>query len=100
VKRLIHAEHLLGRSVRDIEGRNVGRIEEIQVENSNNGCFVSGFVLGAEGLVKRLSFRGVAPLFVPSLADRAQKRAKAVSWQQIDLTNPKRPRLRCRKEDL
>jgi hypothetical protein len=100
VKRRIHAEHLLGRSVRDIDGRKVARIEEIQVENSNDRCLVTGFVLGAEGLLKRLSFRGIAPLFLPSLADRAQKRAKTVSWQQMDLTNPKRPRLRCRKEDL
>ena len=99
-QRRIHAEHLLGRSVRDIDGRRAGRIEEIEVENSSHGCFVTGFVLGAEGLLQRLSFRGIGPLFIPSLAAKAQKRAKAVPWQQMDLTNPKRPRLRCRKDDL
>ena len=99
-QRRIHAERLLGRTVRDINGRKAGRIQEIEVENSGDGCFVTGFVLGAQGLLKRLSFRGIGPLFIPSLAHRAQKRAKTVPWQQIDLANPKRPRLLCRKEEL
>jgi sporulation protein YlmC with PRC-barrel domain len=99
-ERRIHVEQLLGRTVRDIDGRRAGRIEEVEAENSRHGCLVTGFVLGAEGLLQRLSFRGVAALFIPSLSAKAQKQAKAVSWEQMDLTNPKRPRLRCRKEDL
>ena len=96
----IHAEHLLGRTVRDIDDQRAGRIEEIEVENSSHGCFVTGFVLGAQGLLQRLSFRGIGPLFIPWLAAKAQQRAKAVPWQQMDLTNSKRPRLRCRKDEL
>jgi len=96
----IHAEHLLGRTVRDIKDRRAGRIEEIEVENSSHGCFVTGFVLGAQGLLQRLSFRGIGPLFIPWLTAKAPRRAKAVPWQQMDLTNPKRPRLRCHKDDL
>jgi hypothetical protein len=99
-QRRIHAEHLLSRTVRDIDGRRVGRIEEIEVEHSSDGCFVTGFVLGAEGLLQRLSFRGLGPLFIPSLAHKAQKRAKTIPWEQMDLTNPKRPRLCCHKADL
>jgi len=96
----IHAEHLLGRTVRDIDDQRAGRIEEIEVENSSHGCFVTGFVLGAQGLLQRLSFRGIGPLFIPWLAAKAQQRAKAVPWQQMKLTNSKRPRLRCRKDEL
>jgi len=99
-QRRIRAEFLLSRTVRDIDGRRAGRIEEIEVENSSQGCFVTGFVLGTKGLLQRLSFRGIAPLFIPSMSAKRQKRAKAVPWQQMDLTNPKRPRLRCSKDDL
>ena len=99
-ERRIHVERLLGRSVRDTDGRRAGRIEEIEVESCSQGCFVTGFVLGAEGLLQRLSFRGIVPLFIPSISAKAQKRAKVVPWQQMDLRDPKRPRLRCRKNDL
>ncbi|PYK13852.1 MAG: hypothetical protein DME65_00550 [Verrucomicrobia bacterium] len=99
-QRHIHVEYLLGRTVRDIDGRRAGRIEEIQVELSSRGCFVTGFVLGARGLLKRLSFRGIAPLFTPSLAANVQRRAEVVPWQQMDLNDPKCPRLRCRKDEI
>jgi sporulation protein YlmC with PRC-barrel domain len=99
-ERRICIERLLGRSVRDIDGRRAGRIEEIEVETSRHCCFVTGFILGTEGLLQRLSFRGIGPLFIPSLSAKAKKRAHAVPWQQMDLRNPKRPRLRCRKTDL
>jgi sporulation protein YlmC with PRC-barrel domain len=99
-QRRIHAEHLLGRTVRDVDGRRSGRIEEVEIENSSDGCLVTGYVLGAQGLLKRFSFRGIGSLFIPALVDKAQKRAKAVPWEKMDLTNPKRPRLRCRKDEL
>jgi sporulation protein YlmC with PRC-barrel domain len=99
-QRRLHVEHLLGRTLRDVDGRNAGRIEEIEVENTNRGCFVTAFVLGQKGLLKRLSFRGIGPLFLPSLANKGQMRAKEVPWEQLNLSNPQRPRLRCRKDEL
>jgi hypothetical protein len=30
---------------------------KIELENSTDSCFVTGFVLGAQGLLRRLSFR-------------------------------------------
>ena len=98
--RRIHLEHLLGRTVRDVDGRSAGRIEEIEAEETSRGCFVTAFVLGEKGLLKRLSFRGIGPLFLPALARKAEVRATGVPWEMIDLTNPKKPRLRCRKDQL
>jgi hypothetical protein len=51
---------------------------KIELENSTDGCFVTGFVLGAQGLLRRLSFRGIGTLLIPSLAHKAQKGAKTV----------------------
>jgi sporulation protein YlmC with PRC-barrel domain len=98
--RRIHVEHLLGRSVHDIAGRRLGRIEEIKAEQSTSGCFITGFVLGEPGLLQRLSFAGIAPLFFPSLAAKRRVRARTIPWQKMDLSNPLRPRLRCTEEEL
>ena len=96
----IHAEHLIGRVVYDIDGCKVGRIEEIEVEATSTGCYVNSFVLGHAGLFKRLSIRGIGPLFFPALVARGEQRASEVPWDKIDVSNPKRPRLRCRRNEL
>ena len=99
-QRRIHAEHLVGRTVHDVDGCRVGRIEEIEVELHNGIWCVTDYVLGHRGLLKRLSFRGIAPLFFPALAKMDRNRADRVPWQKMDISNPKRPKLRCRKADL
>jgi sporulation protein YlmC with PRC-barrel domain len=96
----IHAEHLVGRMVYDIDNRRAGRIEEIEMEETGHGCFVSAFILGEKGLLKRLSLRGIAPLFMPGFAEKRARRTPGVPWQQMDLSNPRKPKLQCRKEDL
>jgi hypothetical protein len=57
-------------------------------------------VLGHAGLLKRLSIQGIGPLFFPALVRSAQQRARGVPWDKIDISDPKRPRLRCRRDEL
>jgi sporulation protein YlmC with PRC-barrel domain len=97
--RRIHAEHLLGRVVHDIDGCKVGRIEEIEAEETHDGCYVSSFVLGQKGLLERLSIR-VASLFFGALTTKGEQRGRDIPWEKMDISNPKRPRLRCRKTEL
>jgi sporulation protein YlmC with PRC-barrel domain len=99
-QRRIHAEHLVGRVVYDVDCRKVGRIEEIAVEQTSRGCYVESFVLGYAGLLKRLSIWGIGPLFLPALVTKGEQRARAVPWDKIDISDPKRPRLRCRRDEL
>jgi hypothetical protein len=96
----VHVEDLLGKTVRDIDNRRAGRIEEIEVENTSRGCFVTAFILGEKGLLQRLSFRGLLPLFLPWLLKKGHTYGKDVPWERMDLSNPKRPRLRCRKDEV
>jgi sporulation protein YlmC with PRC-barrel domain len=98
--RRVHLEHLLGRSVRDSDGCKVGRIEEVEAEETDEGCRVTKFVLGEAGFLKRLSIRAIGPLFIRSLAAKGKESRRDVPWQKIDLSNPKRPKLRCRKAGL
>jgi sporulation protein YlmC with PRC-barrel domain len=97
--RRIHAEYLLGRVVYDTDGRKVGRIEEIEAEETRDGCYVSCFVLGEKGLLERLSTH-VAPLFFGAVTAKGEQRGLGIPWEKMDISNPKRPRLRCRKTEL
>jgi hypothetical protein len=90
-ERRIRIEDLLGRVVRDGNNGRLGRIEEIEVSNSPSGCFVSGFLLGPTGLLKRLSFTGIRPLFFrPLLRPDPPIRLR---WDEVDLSKPSHPRL-------
>jgi sporulation protein YlmC with PRC-barrel domain len=99
-RRRIHAEHLLGRMVYDIDNRRVGRIEEIEAEERRDGYYVTSFLLGEKGMLKRMSIWGIGPLLFRLLAGQAKQKAGSIPWERIDISNPKRPRLRCRKSDL
>src|SRR4051812_18020274 len=98
--RRIHAEHLLGRMVYDSDNCKVARIEEIEAEETRDGCYVSNFILGHRGMLKRMSIWGVGRLFFPSLVTHAEKNAPCIPWDRMDISNPKRPRLRCRRNEL
>lgn len=98
--RSVNAEQLLGRMVHDVANRRVGRIEEIELEVVGAVCRVTNFVLGEHGLLQRLSFRGLAPLFFRRLAAKHATRQNRVPWAKMDLSRPKHPTLTCRKEEL
>jgi sporulation protein YlmC with PRC-barrel domain len=95
--RRIHAEHLVGRLVRDRDGRKVGRIEEIDADLMRDGCYVRSFVLGERGFLKRMSIWG---LFFHSRANENEQLDRGIRWDKIDISNPKRPRLRCGRDEL
>jgi hypothetical protein len=46
-------------------------------------------------IARRLGMR-----FIRSIAAKGEYSARGVPWQKMDLTNPKRSRLRCRKTEL
>jgi len=85
---LVHLELLIGRKVRDSEGRVLGRIEEVHADRVDQECVVREYHLGPGALLERLSvtagriFRGAGP------------RAMVLRWDELDLTDPMRPRLR------
>lgn len=67
MKREIRLEALVGKNVRNADGRVVGRIREVEAEWHGNQCVVTRFHLGDD-------------VDVPASA--------------VDLTDPKAPRLR------
>lgn len=84
-------ERLLGRSVLDTGGRRVGRIEEIHAERDGQQWVVQSYVLGLGGLIERIAAGGIARALLGALASR--RRRRTIAWDELDLSDPDRPRL-------
>jgi hypothetical protein len=86
VSREVRVQDLLGRQVRAANNQSVGRIEEIRVEKHGKGYVVREFHLGAAALLERLSAH------LGSWFGRSRQ-VRVAAWDEIDLGDPKRPRL-------
>jgi len=84
----IHFEHLLGKLVRDADGVKAGRILSVRAELEGEDCVVRDYDLGASALMSRLGI------------SRFQRPLLRVPWEQLDLSDPERPRLRCSLAEL
>src|SRR5512138_680558 len=99
IKRL-HLELLLNREVRDSAGKKVGRIEEVLVESHGGQCRVLAYLLGPGALFRRLSIPGFAAGLLHVLGGLSYDLTYRVPWQDMDLSDPKHPRLHLRKQEL
>jgi hypothetical protein len=86
MSREVRVQDLLGRQVRAANNQSVGRIEEIRVEKRGKGYVVREFHVGAAALLERLSAH------IGSWFGRPRG-MRVVAWDQIDLGDPKKPRL-------
>jgi sporulation protein YlmC with PRC-barrel domain len=96
----IRIELLLGSKVCDVDGENVGRIEEIRVERQENGLLVEAYLIGAPALIQRLSAWTLVRPINPLLRVRHIYSLYEVPWQDMDLSDPNRPKLRSARRDL
>lgn len=92
-RREVRLDDLLGREVLAANNRRVGRIEEFRAEVRGGACEITAFVLGEAGLYERLDL-GVRMIF------GRHGSGYVARWDQLDLTDPARPRLSCAVEDL
>ena len=96
----IKIELLLGRKVHDAEGEEIGRIEEIRAERSDNALLIEAYLIGASALVDRLSAWTLVRPIKGLLKNRHMYSLYDVPWQDMDLTDPTHPVLRTAKRDL
>jgi hypothetical protein len=89
----VYADALLGRKVVALDNRPVGRIEELHAEQHGDYFDVVEFVIGSAGLLERLNV-GIRRLFGRS------RKGDVARWDQIDISDPRRPRLKCSVKDL
>ncbi len=97
--REVHLELLVGRKVHDPTGRPAGRIEEVHAERIAEECYVREYLLGPAAMLERFAVR-FSGLRVARLFGVEPKPPRVVAWELMDLSDPKRPRLLCRAEEL
>jgi hypothetical protein len=96
----IKIELLVGTKVHDVDGVKIGRIEEIRVERQDKALLVESYLIGASALIERLSARTLVRPIRRLLRTRHIYSVYEVPWQDMDLTDPKRPVVRIAKRDL
>jgi sporulation protein YlmC with PRC-barrel domain len=96
----INVELLLGTKVYDANGEKVGRIEEFRAEADGNFCRIEAYLIGASALVQRLSAWTLVRPIQRALRSRKIYSVFEVPWQDMDLSDPRRPRLRITAKDL
>ena len=102
--RTVSLHDLVGRVVRDADGRRIGRIEEllaeIELERGGNEYVVTRFGVGRWG-----PFDAIASgLFVQQLVRRITRATSYVHyeipWESMDLTDPEHPRVTRAEREL
>jgi sporulation protein YlmC with PRC-barrel domain len=96
----INVELLIGSTVRDIDGRKIGRIEEFKVERDDKVCVLDSYLIGSSALIERLSAWTLVRPIARALHGRRFYSQYQVPWQDMDLSDPLHPRLRTAKRDL
>lgn len=89
----VYLDELLGRIVVAGNNRRVGRLEEFHAEQRGDDFHIVEFVIGSAGLMDRLNM-GVRALFGKAVS------GKTARADQLDISNPRHPRLTCSIEEL
>jgi hypothetical protein len=90
----IRLDLLLGREVRTANNRRLGRLEEFRAERREDRWEVTEYVIGAAGLLERLGLGARLILGMKPFG------GYIVRWNQLDLSNPDRPKLTCPVAEL
>ena len=98
-KRQIHAELLLGQKVLALNGRSIGRLEEIRTTKDRGNYFVSEFLVGNYAVLERLSAWSIGRALLHIFGAKRDEGYR-IRWDQLDLSDPKRPQLLCDVDEL
>jgi hypothetical protein len=90
----LRLDRLLGREVYTANNRRLGRLEEFRAEKRGTEWVVTEYVIGSAGLVERL---GLGARLILGLKPEGGYLAR---WDQLDLGDPRRPRLTCAVGEL
>jgi sporulation protein YlmC with PRC-barrel domain len=99
---MIH--RLLGRRIRDVDGRLVGRITELRAEielhETGSDYYVVELLVGAHGWLEALAGGPFARDVIRRLGRFSGYRLYRIPWQRVDFTAPDQPVLTCRRDEL
>jgi hypothetical protein len=90
----LRVDRLVGREVYTANNRRLGRLHEFRAERRGAGWVISEYVIGGAGLLERLG------LGVRLILGREPAAGYVARWDQLDVSNPERPKLTCSVQDL
>jgi hypothetical protein len=88
----IRLDDLIGRTVRDAQGRVVGRIYDMRGEQRSGELVIVEYHLGAAALLQSLG------LSLLTLVGRDLPEPRKVPWDQMDISDPEHPVMRAGEE--
>src|SRR3954464_15326035 len=94
----VRLELLLNRRVRPLNGRVVGRLEEALAETVDDKCYVTGYLIGIYGFWERFAAWPLSRSILRSFRLAKNGGGFRIAWDQLDLSDPARPLLRCKVE--
>src|ERR1043166_3330560 len=98
-KRELHVELLLGEKVLAMNGLPIGRLEEIRTEINRGHFYVTEFLVGSYAALERLAAWRIGRALLHVLGGR-RREGYRIRWDQLDLSDPQRPRLVCEVDEL
>jgi sporulation protein YlmC with PRC-barrel domain len=98
-KQQVHAELLLGEKVFALNGQSIGRLEDIRTAKNRGHYFVSEFLVGNYAMLERLAAWTLGRALLRVLGARREEGYR-IRWDQLDLSDPQRPRLLCNVDEL
>jgi hypothetical protein len=90
----VRLDRLVGRQVYTANNRRLGRLHEFRAERRGASYVVTEYIIGAAGLRERLG------LGVRLILGITRSGGYVARWDQLDLSNPDRPRLTCSVQEL
>jgi sporulation protein YlmC with PRC-barrel domain len=96
----IALRQLLGKKVLDSEGETIGRLEEIEAQRGDEFCVVNSYLVEHRGLFDRISSWALTASMQQKLERRTSARPYRVAWDQMDLSDPDKPRTVVPRDSL
>ena len=90
----LNLDRLIGRKILTGNNRPLGRLEECRAERRGDAWVITEWVIGSAGLLERLGFG------VRMILGRRTGGGFVARWDQLDISDPERPRLTCSMEEL
>jgi hypothetical protein len=104
MSREIRLSDVIGRKVYDVDGRSIGRLEEmlaeIELHEHGNDYLVVEVHVGAYGALEALAGSRFARHLLRRLGRLASYRRRRIPWTLMDFSDPLTLRVRCRESEL
>src|SRR6185369_517566 len=98
-KRELHVELLLGEKVFAMNGVSIGRLEEIRTEVNRGHFYVTEFLVGNYAVLERLAAWRIGRA-VLRVVGAQRKEGYRIRWEQLDLSDPRRLKVKCEVNEL